>query len=93
VGSRTTNPTTCNGSGTSQIFDIIGHFAQPNPGAVLPKTPIVCKPSENAIELAIKIANLNPQRTVRNSPFWLYDLRLKYSFIRSSNFLVARLMS
>ncbi|KAL2667600.1 hypothetical protein AAZV13_01G077600 [Glycine max] len=64
VGSRTTNPTTCNGSGTSQIFDIIGHFAQPNPGAVLPKTPIVCKPSENAIELAIKIANLNPQRTL-----------------------------
>ncbi|KAH1257264.1 hypothetical protein GmHk_03G007273 [Glycine max] len=65
VGSRTTNPTTtCNGSGTSQIFDIIGHFAQLNPSAVLPKTPIVCKPSENAIELALNIANLNPQRTL-----------------------------
>ncbi|MCH94003.1 haloacid dehalogenase-like hydrolase, partial [Trifolium medium] len=30
---------------------------------VLPKTPIICKPSEFAIELALKIANINPQRT------------------------------
>ncbi|KAK7286791.1 hypothetical protein RJT34_22027 [Clitoria ternatea] len=64
VGSRSTYSTTSNGTDTTQIFDIIGHFAQPNPSAVLPKTPIVCKPSENAIELALKIANLNPQRTL-----------------------------
>ncbi|KAK7350281.1 hypothetical protein VNO77_08699 [Canavalia gladiata] len=64
VGSRNTNPTTSNATCTSQIFDIIEHFAQPNPSAVLPKTPIICKPSENAIELALKIANLNPQRTL-----------------------------
>ncbi|XP_044473019.1 uncharacterized protein LOC123201531 [Mangifera indica] len=51
-----------NGSG---IFDIIGHFAQPNASSVgLPKTPIVCKPSEFAIEQALKIANINPQRTL-----------------------------
>ncbi|PNX91026.1 haloacid dehalogenase-like hydrolase, partial [Trifolium pratense] len=31
---------------------------------VLPKTPIICKPSEFAIELALKIANINPQRTL-----------------------------
>lgn len=49
----------------SKIFDIIGHFAQPNPSTVLPKTPVICKPSEYAIELALKIANLDPQRTVR----------------------------
>ncbi|KAG8647643.1 uncharacterized protein LOC110622045 [Manihot esculenta] len=47
-----------------EIFDIIGHFAQPNPAAVLPKTPIVCKPSETAIERALQIANINPYRTL-----------------------------
>ncbi|KAJ1394418.1 HAD-like superfamily [Sesbania bispinosa] len=57
------NPTTNNGT-TTRIFDIIEHFSQPNPSAVLPKTPIICKPSENAIELALKIANINPQRTL-----------------------------
>ncbi|XP_043702468.1 suppressor of disruption of TFIIS-like [Telopea speciosissima] len=46
-------------------FDIIGHFAQTNAGSqVLPKTPILCKPSEVAIEQALKIANIDPQRTI-----------------------------
>ncbi|XP_028783398.1 suppressor of disruption of TFIIS-like isoform X2 [Neltuma alba] len=49
---------------SSEIFDIIGHFAQPNPRTELPKTPVICKPSEFAIELALKIANLDPQRTL-----------------------------
>jgi putative hydrolase of the HAD superfamily len=71
VGSVVT-PSTTNGSYTTttsapEIFDIVGHFAQPNPNSVLPKTPIVCKPSEAAIERALKIANINPQRTVSNS--------------------------
>ncbi|KAJ8532928.1 hypothetical protein K7X08_015817 [Anisodus acutangulus] len=48
----------------TEIFDIIGHFSQPKPGSVLPKTPIVCKPSEVAIERALKIANINPHRTL-----------------------------
>ncbi|KAJ0027714.1 hypothetical protein Pint_35403 [Pistacia integerrima] len=63
VGSTATATTaSTNGSG---IFDIVGHFAQPNPSLVgLPKTPIVCKPSEFAIEQALKIANINPQRTL-----------------------------
>ncbi|EOY07493.1 PREDICTED: uncharacterized protein LOC18597738 [Theobroma cacao] len=47
-----------------EIFDIVGHFAQPKPGATLPKTPIVCKPQESAIERAVKIARINPQRTL-----------------------------
>ncbi|GMJ03114.1 hypothetical protein like AT5G02230 [Hibiscus trionum] len=50
-----------------EIFDIIGHFAEPNPSGsptLLPKTPIVCKPQESAIELALKIAKINPQRTL-----------------------------
>lgn len=60
VGS-TLSPTTTN---CDPIFDIVGHFSQPNPGSVLPKTPIVCKPSEHAIERALKIANISPQRTL-----------------------------
>ncbi|PON76106.1 HAD hydrolase, subfamily IA [Trema orientale] len=51
-------------STSSVIFDIIKHFDQPNPNSGLPKTPIVCKPSESAIERALKIANLIPQRTM-----------------------------
>ncbi|OIW07484.1 hypothetical protein TanjilG_14430 [Lupinus angustifolius] len=62
--SKTNDPNTYNGASRSKIFDIIGHFAQPNPRAVLPKTPIICKPSKNAIEFALKIADLNPQRTM-----------------------------
>ncbi|CAJ1799452.1 unnamed protein product [Sphenostylis stenocarpa] len=62
--SGTTNPTTKKDASGLQIFDIITHFAQPYPNTVLPKTPIICKPSENAIEFALKIANLNPQRTL-----------------------------
>ncbi|KAL7169893.1 hypothetical protein ACSBR2_034857 [Camellia fascicularis] len=60
VGS-TLSPTTTN---CDQIFDIVGHFSQPNPGSILPKTPIICKPSEHAIERALKIANISPQRTL-----------------------------
>ena len=73
VGSAVTaTPSTANGSYTTttsapEVFDIIGHFAQPNPNSVLPKTPIVCKPSEASVERALKIANINPQRTVSNS--------------------------
>ncbi|KAE9592060.1 hypothetical protein Lal_00013032 [Lupinus albus] len=62
--SKTNNLITGNGASRSQIFDIIGHFGQPNPCVDLPKTPIICKPSEYAIEFALKIANLNPQRTL-----------------------------
>ncbi|CAL0304486.1 unnamed protein product [Lupinus luteus] len=65
IGSSKTNHiVTRNGASRSQIFDIIGHFAQPNPCVDLPKTPIICKPSQNAIEFALKIAHLNPQRTL-----------------------------
>ncbi|PIA54719.1 hypothetical protein AQUCO_00900949v1 [Aquilegia coerulea] len=45
-------------------FDIVEHFSKPNAGAVLPRTPIVCKPSEGAIDQALKIANIDPHRTL-----------------------------
>ncbi|KZV53399.1 hypothetical protein F511_10185 [Dorcoceras hygrometricum] len=49
-----------------KIFDIIGHCSQTNAvvSSGLPKTPIVCKPSESAIERALKIANIDPARTL-----------------------------
>ncbi|WJX49242.1 hypothetical protein P8452_35702 [Trifolium repens] len=65
IGSTsTTKPTTSNSASNSQIFDIINYFAQTNPSGILPKTPVVCKPSENAIQLALNIANIDPQRTL-----------------------------
>ncbi|KAF9598656.1 hypothetical protein IFM89_029906 [Coptis chinensis] len=48
----------------TEPFDIIEYFSRPNAGAALPRTPIVCKPSETAIERALKIANIDPQRTL-----------------------------
>ncbi|RWW34527.1 hypothetical protein GW17_00000688, partial [Ensete ventricosum] len=51
---------------SSQIFDIVEHFARPDTGGIeLPKTPILCKPSLEAMEYALRIANIDPQRTVR----------------------------
>jgi len=61
LGKKNTTKTT---TFTTEIFDIVNHFKQGNPASSLPKTPIICKPSEYAIEQALKIANLNPQRTI-----------------------------
>ncbi|CAL9085576.1 unnamed protein product [Musa acuminata var. zebrina] len=50
---------------SSQIFDIVEHLARPDTGGIeLPKTPILCKPSLEAMEYALRIANIDPQRTV-----------------------------
>ncbi|KAK8532006.1 hypothetical protein V6N13_131355 [Hibiscus sabdariffa] len=59
-----TTDATTDAPSSRQIFDIVDHFARPNKGATLPKTPIVCKPQESAIERALKIAEINPQRTL-----------------------------
>ena len=32
---------------------------------VLPRTPVVCKPFDDAFENAFKLADIDPQRTVR----------------------------
>ncbi|KAF6137818.1 hypothetical protein GIB67_040526 [Kingdonia uniflora] len=40
------------------------HFSQLNAASELPKTQIFCKPSEAAIEKALKIADINPQKTI-----------------------------
>ncbi|KAE8713225.1 hypothetical protein F3Y22_tig00110213pilonHSYRG00142 [Hibiscus syriacus] len=64
LGSTAAATTTANAPRSCQIFDIINHFARPNNGAPLPKTPVVCKPQESAIERALKIAEIDPQRTL-----------------------------
>lgn len=56
--------TTRSSDSRSEIFDIIGHFSRHGDGSGLPKTPVVCKPSEDAIEQALRVANINPQRTI-----------------------------
>ncbi|XP_010505362.1 PREDICTED: uncharacterized protein C24B11.05-like [Camelina sativa] len=49
----------------NEIFDIIGYLSDhEQPVSALPKTPIVCKPSETAIVKALEIANIDPQRTL-----------------------------
>ncbi|KAF5747557.1 hypothetical protein HS088_TW05G00282 [Tripterygium wilfordii] len=62
VGSRADDSAANNRN--PKIFDIVGHFAEPSPSTELPKTPIICKPSEAAIERALKMADINPQRTL-----------------------------
>ncbi|MQL85933.1 hypothetical protein Taro_018481 [Colocasia esculenta] len=52
------------GHTSDSIFDIVGHFARPDAGTELPKTPVLCKPSEDAMERALRIAGINPQRTI-----------------------------
>lgn len=64
IGSTTQSSNDNNNNIRNEIFDIIGHFSRSNSTTELPKTPIVCKPSEDAIEKALKIANINPQRTL-----------------------------
>lgn len=46
------------------IFDIAGHFAQSGTADELPKTPILCKPNTDAMEEALRIANVNPHKAV-----------------------------
>ncbi|URE32206.1 Haloacid dehalogenase-like hydrolase family protein [Musa troglodytarum] len=48
----------------ADIFDIVDHFSHPRTGVELPETPILCKPSANAMERALRIAHIDPQRTI-----------------------------
>lgn len=50
--------------GPSNPFDIFEHSARPVAGAELPKTPVLCKPSEFAMEHALRLANIEPRRAI-----------------------------
>ncbi|KAG8074432.1 hypothetical protein GUJ93_ZPchr0006g46376 [Zizania palustris] len=54
--------------GEGRIFDIAGHFARPgSTAAELPRTPVLCKPNVDAMEEALRIANVNPHKAVSTS--------------------------
>lgn len=46
------------------LFDVLEHSVRPHPGAELPKTPVLCKPSEFAMECALRLANIEPGRAI-----------------------------
>ncbi|XP_002533745.2 uncharacterized protein C24B11.05 [Ricinus communis] len=46
------------------VFDINEYTAAPNAGLALPRSPVVCKPFEDAFEQVFKITSINPQRTL-----------------------------
>ncbi|WOL06935.1 phosphate metabolism protein 8-like [Canna indica] len=48
----------------SDVFDIVDHFCRPKTGAELPKTPILCKPSTEAMDHALRIADIDPERSI-----------------------------
>ncbi|RCV45436.1 hypothetical protein SEVIR_9G457400v4 [Setaria viridis] len=47
-----------------EIFDIAGHFARSGTAGELPKTPVLCKPNVDAMEEALRIANVNPHKAI-----------------------------
>ncbi|XP_072985402.1 uncharacterized protein C24B11.05-like [Typha latifolia] len=63
---ETLNPPSsyCKSADKAKIFDIVKHLSQPDAGSELPKTPILCKPSIEAMKHALKMAGINPQRTI-----------------------------
>ena len=49
---------------TTGIYDFYEHMRHPDSDMVLPRTPVFCKPFEDAFEKVFKIAGIDPQRTV-----------------------------
>ncbi|CAN7114743.1 unnamed protein product [Brassica rapa subsp. narinosa] len=68
ISFETLNPTTKTESAvateTREIFDISSYMANPDPSVELPKTPVICKPSEGAFEQVFKMTNINPHKTL-----------------------------
>ncbi|CAM0885546.1 unnamed protein product [Alopecurus aequalis] len=48
----------------AKIFDIMKYLADPEPGVEPPKSPILCKPSTDAMLHALKLAKINPLTTI-----------------------------
>lgn len=48
----------------TELFDIDDYCSRPNADLELPRTPVVCKPFEEAFEQVFKIANINPRKTM-----------------------------
>lgn len=81
-------------NGTPEIFDIIGYFSQPDAGSSgLPKTPIVCKPSVSAIDRALKIANIDPHRTVGSSSIRSSNIMIPHNYFNSLTCAIILILS
>lgn len=54
------------GAVETEIFDILEHLSHLDDDVVdgLPKTPILCKPSEDAMVEALKMGEIDPERTI-----------------------------
>jgi len=50
---------------TAEVLDICERLCRNDSDMELPSTPLVCKPFDQAFEYAFKIADIDPQRTVR----------------------------
>ncbi|GJN08307.1 hypothetical protein PR202_ga26213 [Eleusine coracana subsp. coracana] len=61
---ETLNPPCPPCDGEPKIFDIAGHFARNGGVDELPKTPVMCKPNVDAMEEALRIANVNPHKAI-----------------------------
>ncbi|KAG8096581.1 hypothetical protein GUJ93_ZPchr0013g37907 [Zizania palustris] len=48
----------------ANIFDIAGHFVRSAAATELPRTPVLCKPNVDAMEEALRIANVNPHKAI-----------------------------
>lgn len=48
------------------VFDFYEYIHSPDSDVVLPRTPVVCKPSQDAFEKVFSIADIDPRRTVRS---------------------------
>ncbi|MED6181595.1 hypothetical protein PIB30_020690 [Stylosanthes scabra] len=49
---------------STEIFDFYEYVSHPDPDVTLPKTPVVCKPFEDAFEKVFEIADIDPKRTL-----------------------------
>lgn len=52
------------GEDDNQVFDINEYSSCQEGGIALPRTPVICKPFEEAFEQVFKIVNIDPQRTM-----------------------------
>ena len=48
------------------ISDFYEYLRRPDSDIVLPRTPVVCKPFQDAFEKVFSLADIDPQRTVRS---------------------------
>ncbi|MED6196839.1 hypothetical protein PIB30_051080 [Stylosanthes scabra] len=49
---------------SAEIFDFYKYVCHPDSDVTLPKTPVVCKPFEDAFEKVFEIADIDPKRTL-----------------------------